>query len=149
MLKYSLPATALLVVGLTACLDDPAGPECSPLTNTVVENRGDTIVTSSGLRYIETEIGTGSIEASWCNGARVEMVGTLEDGTQFASGPYDLIPGLTREIPGFQMGVVGMKIDGNRRLIIPPELGFGSVQNGDIPPNSILIFDLELIEVEQ
>jgi peptidylprolyl isomerase len=155
MLKYSLAATTLLVVGLTACLDDPSGPECSPRTSTIVETRGDTVVTSTGLQYIETESGTGSTEGRWCFGAQVEYTGSLLNGTQFDAGTFAFTPGISNIIPGFAEGVVGMTVDSNRRLIIPPTLGYGAepVVNNQtgaviIPANSTLIFDVELIAVQ-
>ena len=155
MLKYSLAATTLLVVGLTACLDDPAGPECSARTTTIVEERGDTVVTSTGLRYIETGTGTSTTAGRWCVGAQVEYTGALLDGTQFDAGTFAFTPGVSNIIPGFAEGVVGMTVDSNRRLIIPPALGYGSqpvvnnqTQDTVIPANSTLIFDVELIAVQ-
>jgi FKBP-type peptidyl-prolyl cis-trans isomerase len=155
MLKYSLAATTLLVVGLTACLDDPAGPDCSPQTSTITETRGDTVVTSTGLRYIETESGTSAVAGRWCYGAQVEYTGALLDGTQFDAGNFAFTPGVSNIIPGFAQGVVGMTVDSNRRLIIQPSLGYGAEpvvnqQTGAviIPGNSTLIFDVELIAVQ-
>jgi peptidylprolyl isomerase len=153
MLKFSLAATALLAVGLSACLDDPSGPECSPITNnTVVETRGDTTVTSSGLRYIEIADGASSVEADWCSLAQVQYVGRLSDGTEFDSGDFSFTPGRFETITGFELGVVGMTVSSSRRLIIPPNLGYGSQdvvdrQTGEvvIPGNSTLIFDVQLI----
>lgn len=148
MLKYSLAATVVMVAGLTACLDDPAGPECVPQSVTITETRGDTIVTSTGLRYIESSPGTTTAEARWCFGAQIQYVGTLLDGTQFDSGGFAFTPGISNIIPGFSQGVVGMKVDGNRRLIIPPNLAYGATGNNAIPPNATIVFDVELIAVE-
>jgi FKBP-type peptidyl-prolyl cis-trans isomerase len=148
MLKYSLPATALLAVGLTACLDDPAAPECSPLTSTIVEMRGDTVVTSTTLEYIETSSGASSGEARWCFGAQVEYVGTLLDGTEFDSGSFPFTPGVSSIIPGFSEGVVGMTVGDVRRLIVPPSLAYGATGLGEIPPDATIVFDVELLAVE-
>src|SRR5690606_29522487 len=64
MLRYSLTATALLVVGLTACLDDgPVAPQCLDLTGEITAD-GDTMVVSSGLRFLETAEGTGAAAES-------------------------------------------------------------------------------------
>lgn len=148
MKRYPLAAVAALAIGLSACLDDPAAPQCNPLTNSITGTAGDTVITSSGLRYIETEAGTTTQEATWCNGAQVSYVGTLTDGTQFDEGTIAFTPGIDNVIPGFSLGVVGMKLDANRRLIVNPELGYGDRQNGIIPPNSTLIFDIELVAIQ-
>lgn len=148
MLKYSLPATALLVVGLSACLDDPAGPQCQSYPNAITGTAGDTVITQVGLRYIVEEEGASQLEARWCNRAMVQYTGTLTNGTQFDSGTYTFTPGADNTIAGFVYGVVGMKVDERRRLIIPPDLGYGSQGSANIPPNSTLIFDVELISTQ-
>ena len=51
-------------------------------------------------------------------------------------------------IAGFSQGVVGMRVGGLRRVIIPPSLGYGSQANGSIPANSTLVFDIELTTVQ-
>lgn len=155
MLKYSVAGTALLMVGLSACLEDSTGPDCSPLTTTVVETRGDTAITSSGLRYIDLAGGASQEEARWCFGAQVDFVGKLSDGSEFDSGAFIFTPGVDGIITGFAQGVVGMRVDGSRRLIIPPNLAYGAQDVRDpqtnevvIPANSTLIFDIDLIAVE-
>ena len=55
--------------------------------------------------------------------------------------------GAGQVIRGWDLGVVGMKVGGQRRLIIPPDLGYGSAGNGSIPPNATLLFEVELVEV--
>jgi FKBP-type peptidyl-prolyl cis-trans isomerase len=148
MLKYSLPAAALLVVGLSACLDDTTGPECQPFSNPVDEMRGDTVVTQVGLRYIEVEAGASQQEARWCAQAQVQYVGTLLDGTQFDSGTHTFTPGADNTIAGFVFGVVGMQVGERRRLIVPPNLAYGATGTQDIPPNSTIVFDVELIATQ-
>jgi FKBP-type peptidyl-prolyl cis-trans isomerase len=148
MLKYSLPATALLVVGLSACLDDPAGPNCQSYPNPVIGTAGDTVVTEVGLRYLELEPGASQLEARWCSRAIVQYTGTLTDGTQFDQGTHEFTPGADNTIAGFVYGVVGMQVDEKRRLIIPPNLAYGSQGTTEIPPNATIIFDVELISTE-
>lgn len=158
MLKYSLPAVALLAVGLSACLDDPtSNVTCEPYNNPVTGTAGDTVITQVGLRYIETAPGASQQEARWCALAVVQYSGMLVDGTVFDPGaePIDFTPGAANIIPGFQFGVVGMNVGEERRLIIPPALGYQNVPQinqvtGDtiIPANSTLIFDVELISTQ-
>lgn len=154
MLKPTLAVTALLAVGLSACLEDSTGPECQTFNNPVVETRGDTVVTQIGLRYIEIAAGASQLEASWCSAAVVNYRGTLLDGTQFDEGTFPFTPGITNAIAGFHYGIVGMTVGEQRRLIIPSDLGFGPQarldQNGNvvIPANSTVVFDVELVSTE-
>jgi FKBP-type peptidyl-prolyl cis-trans isomerase len=138
-----------------ACTDstDPR-PDCTPMFNTVKETRGDTLVTTTGLRYIETQVGTGGPVVS-CRGAAVSLRGTLLDNTEFQpSVGYRFTPGLHQLLAGFEQGVIGMRVGGTRRLIIPPELGYGSQDQKDstgkvvIPANSTIVFDVGALAVE-
>ena len=76
-----------------------------------------------------------------------------QKGQQFDSSagrePFMFTLGAGRVIQGWDLGVVGMKVGGQRRLIIPPALGYGSTGAGAaIPPNATLVFDIELLEVQ-
>lgn len=98
-------------------------------------------------------------EAALGKTVRVHYVGTLADGTKFDSSrdrgsPFQFTLGAGGVIPGWEQGIVGMKVGGTRILIIPPSLGYGErgVKNqaGEyvIPPNATLIFEVELLEVK-
>ena len=84
----------------------------------------------------------------------VNYTGTLINGTVFDSSlnpgrePFRFTLGVNQVISGWDQGVLGMKIGEKRKLTIPPELGYGSQDMGVIPPNSTLIFEVELLEVE-
>ncbi|PJI38894.1 FKBP-type peptidyl-prolyl cis-trans isomerase [Ferrovibrio sp.] len=114
--------------------------------------------TASGLRYTDTKLGNGAT-AQPGQTAIVHYTGWLsvagEKGRQFDSSrtrgqPFSFPLGGGRVIKGWDEGVVGMKVGGQRSLIIPPQLGYGAqgAGGGVIPPNATLIFDVELIDVK-
>lgn len=84
----------------------------------------------------------------------VNYVGTLKDGTKFDSSydrnqPFAFTLGGGQVIPGWDQGVVGMKVGGKRKLVIPAELAYGANSpSPSIPPNSDLVFEIELLKVE-
>jgi FKBP-type peptidyl-prolyl cis-trans isomerase len=149
-------AAACAIAGLVSagCLDDSTGVGCQQVGSLVTSTSGDTATTSSGLRYIDTELGTGATAAS-CQAVAVNYRGMLLDGTPFDSlQNYPVVPGTFQAIAGFEQGIVGMKVGGSRRLIIPPALGYGSTdiinRNTNevvIPANSTIVFDVELVGV--
>jgi peptidylprolyl isomerase len=109
------------------------------------------ITTDSGLQYTDIVEGTGATPTT---GQRVKVhyTGTLQDGTKFDSSrdrgqPFEFQIGVGQVIKGWDEGVGSMKVGGQRQLVIPPELGYGSRGIGPIPPNSTLLFDVELLGV--
>ena len=111
---------------------------------------GQSMFTPSGLEYVDVVQGTGPVAAA---GQRVSVhyTGWLTNGTKFDSSgdrgqPFDFPLGGGQVIRGWDEGVVGMRVGGKRRLIIPPDLGYGARgAGGVIPPNATLIFDVELL----
>ena len=110
------------------------------------------VKTSSGLQYADLVVGKGR-EAHAGEKATVHYTGTLVDGTKFDSSkdrnqPFSFKLGAGRVIKGWDEGVEGMKIGGTRKLVIPPELGYGARGAGStIPPNATLIFEVELLDL--
>ena len=102
--------------------------------------------TSSGLYYLDVVEGTGD-PATAQNTVEVAYTGYLTSGSSFDSGTYPFTLGSGGVIPGFDEGVTGMKVGGQRRIIIPPALGYGAASVGSIPAGSVLIFDLELLSI--
>jgi peptidylprolyl isomerase len=110
------------------------------------------ITTPSGLRYVDLVEGTGASPAA---GDRVEVhyTGWLEDGKKFDSSvdrgqPFVFPLGAGRVIRGWDEGVASMKVGGRRRLIIPPQLGYGDRGAGRvIPPGATLVFEVELLRL--
>ncbi len=113
---------------------------------------GKTVTAPSGLKYEDIVIGTGTAPKV---GSRVSVhyTGWLEDGTKFDSSkdrgsPFTFVLGQGAVIRGWDEGVASMKVGGKRKLIIPPELGYGENGVGNvIPPNATLIFEVELLKV--
>ena len=83
----------------------------------------------------------------------VHYTGVLTNGVKFDSSkdrnrPFEFILGVGQVIKGWDQGVATMKIGGKRKLTVPPELGYGSRGIGPIPPNSTLIFEVELLDIK-
>lgn len=107
--------------------------------------------TDSGLQYIDLVEGTGATPRPGQT-VYVHYTGTLEDGTQFDSSrdrnrPFSFRLGAGQVIRGWDEGISTMRVGGRRQLTIPPELGYGSRGVGPIPPNSTLLFDVELLRI--
>jgi peptidylprolyl isomerase len=101
------------------------------------------------LQYEDLVIGTGASPAS-TDTVTVHYTGTLQDGTVFDAsrlhgGPVSFP--LNQVIKGWTEGVGSMKVGGTRRLVVPPQLGYGNRANGPIPANSTLTFIVELIDI--
>ena len=112
---------------------------------------GTPITRPDGLKIWEIKTGTGGRAIGGMD-LTVNYTGWLANGKKFDSsadhdGPFTfrLEPG--RVIKGWQEGLVGMRAGGRRRLEIPPGLAYGAAGKGEIPPNSTLIFDIELLAV--
>lgn len=109
---------------------------------------------AGGLQYYDITKGTGAT-AQPGNTVTVNYTGWLLNGTKFDSSydrnqPFVFVLGAGQVIPGWDEGIVGMKVGGKRRLVIPAALGYGATGagNGLIPPNSTLIFDVQLLSVQ-
>ena len=112
--------------------------------------------TPSGLQYEDTVAGTGA-EAKAGQDVTVHYTGWLyengEAGAKFDSSkdrndPFGFSLGAGMVIRGWDEGVQGMKVGGTRRLVIPPQLGYGARgAGGAIPPNATLLFEVELLGV--
>jgi hypothetical protein len=108
----------------------------------------------SGLVVEDLECGDGE-EAERGDLVMVHYRGTLENGRKFDSSrdrgqPFELRLGAGMVIQGWEEGLAGMRAGGTRELTIPPELGYGEAgRPPEIPPNSTLVFEIELLEVEE
>ncbi len=125
----------------------------SPVAPTQVAE-ADLTTTASGLKYYDLVSGNGPTPAPGQLVA-VHYTGWLEDGTKFDSSldwgqPFIFPVGQQTVIPGWDEGVAGMKVGSKRQLVIPPQLAYGEEGiDGVIPPNATLIFEVELVEIQQ
>lgn len=108
--------------------------------------------TPSGLRYQDVATGQGA-EATAGKSVSVHYTGWLPNGEKFDSSrdrnqPFGFTLGAGQVIAGWDEGVAGMKVGGRRKLVIPPDLGYGTAgAPPDIPPGATLVFDVELLDV--
>ncbi len=118
---------------------------------------GDTVITASGLEYIDLKKGTGAAPTKGQT-ITVNYTGKLTNGKTFDSNvdpdfhhvaPFSTKIGVGQVIPAWDEGMLTMKVGGKRRLICPPNLAYGPRgMPPTIPPNSTLIFDVELLKVQ-
>jgi len=134
--------------------DSAAAQASTPKRITVsskkVSKAPDTVTTTSGLKYIVTKKGNGEKPKSGVM-VKVNYTGKFTDGKVFDSSiprgtPFEFIVGAGRVIKGWDEAVLTMSKGEKRTLIIPPALAYGPDGMGPIPPNSTLIFDVELLD---
>jgi len=144
----------LIAVGVYFLFFQKAEPQTS--TASLSENQNQQSAPTSyniqGMKVETLQQGSG-VAAKSGDTVTVNYVGTLQDGTKFDSSidrgqPFQFTLGQNSVIQGWELGVVGMKVGEKRRLTIPPELGYGSQgAGGVIPPNAILIFEIDLLKI--
>jgi FKBP-type peptidyl-prolyl cis-trans isomerase len=127
-------------------------PEQSVSVNNTIQNNSN-MLDIQGMKVEILKEGTGD-GAKVSDNIVVNYVGTLTDGTQFDSSlnpgrkPFPYTLGKNQVIQGWELGLLGMKTGEERKLTIPPELGYGAAgANGVIPPNATLIFDITMLSI--
>jgi FKBP-type peptidyl-prolyl cis-trans isomerase FkpA len=134
-------AACIILIGAAACSGDDSSPT-SPSTD------------SAPYSQTDIRVGTGTEATA---GRNVTVNYTLwlysasaveNKGRRIEAGTFPFVLGTGRAIRGFDQGVVGMRVGGLRRLVVPPELAYGSQGQGDVPPNATLVFDIELTNVQ-
>ncbi len=123
-----------------------------PNTNSPTKVTGEGVKTDSGLQYWDVKVGLGPF-AKDGDVVKVHYTGWFTTGKKFDSSvdahqPYSFTLGKGEVIKGWDEGVTGMKVGGKRQLRVPPELAYGDAgYKTIIPPNSTLIFDVQLLSV--
>lgn len=158
--KLIVALLLLAAVAIPACTQkegkQPADQkvETAPAAGTPAPAAGQTVTTPSGLKYLDLVVGSGSAPVPG-KMVSVHYTGWLENGTKFESShdtgrPIDFTIGAGQVIPGWDEGVMTMKVGGKRKLTIPPQLGYGAAGAGDkIPPNATLVFEVELMDAQK
>lgn len=138
----SIIIVIVVVLGIVALVKMQKKPQ----ENATNEASSELVVT-----ILQQGSGTESLQAGQI--AVVHYTGTLEDGVIFDSSltrgqPFEFQYGAGDVILGWDQGLQDMRVGEKRKLIIPPAYGYGSNQVGPIPPNSTLIFEVELLEIK-
>jgi len=150
--------TMLAALGCgTPPAEPPTGTETSQPEATTQETTpakpGESTEKAGELKIKDLVVGKGAAAKPGDN-VSVHYTGWLMDGTKFDSSvdrgqPFEFALGQGQVIPGWDKGVVGMKVGGKRELIIPPELAYGDQgAGGSIPPNATLKFNVELLAIK-
>lgn len=149
---------ALVVVGsafsFASFMQNPltTSPDGASLGDSFGVTSGGSISSDTGLQYEDVVVGSG-VEAKPGMLVSAHYTGTFQDGTVFDSSvtrgqPFEFTLGQGQVIKGWDEGIQGMKVGGKRKLVVPPELGYGSAGIGPIPPNATLNFEVELVDAK-
>ena len=131
----------IVILGLCACSDSPTDP-----TNNGQYSQLDL------LQGTGTDAQAGKVISVHYTGWFFDESEPSRRGVQFDSStggaPFSFTLGVGQVIAGWDQGLVGMRVGGIRRLVIPPSLAYGAIRNSSVPPNATLLFEVELVEVQ-
>jgi len=153
-MSYRIAILTVLAVAVSWAQTSAHRAQATPNTKSPTKVTGDGVKTESGLQYWDIKVGTGEI-AKDGDHVRVHYTGWFATGKKFDSSvdahqPYDFTLGKGEVIKGWDEGVTGMKVGGKRQLRVPPELAYGEAgYKTIIPPNATLIFDVQLLVVQE
>ena len=148
MARAMLAAILAITAVLASCAEEGSEEPIDTSGPPPIDVAG--VTTASGLQIFEIFVGEGE-EVRPGDAAAIHFAGWLENGVQFDTSleddgePFPFVLGRSQVIAGWDEGIVGMKPGGVRRLIVPPELGYGAQGSGNVPPNAVLTYDIELV----
>jgi FKBP-type peptidyl-prolyl cis-trans isomerase FkpA len=140
----SAPAAAIVVLAalVSSCDDGPTAPSnFAPFSQTDLQ-------VGTGADAINGRLLTVAYTGWFYSESATDKKGPIFDTSQGQEEPFAFILGSGGVIEGWDRGVLGMRVGGRRRLVIPPSLAYGRVRNFSIPPNATLVFDIELLSAE-
>ena len=116
------------------------------------EDTASTQLINQPMTITDLKLGTGP-EAATGDTVAVHYTGRLQDGTEFDSShnrgtPIEFTLGSGQVIAGWEEGIAGMQVGGERTLVIPPEKAYGEAGIGPIPPNATLVFAVQLVAIK-
>ena len=154
--RFALVSSLIAILGVASGCGgtNNSNTPATTRTSSPMKVNGQPTTTASGLKYWDIMVGTGATAVAG-NMVKVHYSGFLTSGEKFDSSrdrgePFSFPLGAGQVIKGWDEGVAGMKVGGQRQLRIPPELGYGAAgAGGAIPPNATLIFDVELLGIDK
>jgi FKBP-type peptidyl-prolyl cis-trans isomerase len=152
--RYVLITTLAVVLAACGGSASTASPTVTqrptPALVILPDVTGTIVTTNSGLQYIDLKQGSGKSPGPndqvkiwytlWLQSSKAKIDSSVDRG-------QPAVFSLSGVIPGFAEGLLTMQEGGRRRLIVPPELGYGATGTSSVPPNSVLVFDVELLQV--
>jgi hypothetical protein len=143
------------IFGISACDFFDGDPPQDPVNaNPQPRVVADTLytLTPTGLKYHDFFVGQGALADSG-SAVQVHYHGWFLDGQLFDSSvlrgvPLIFVVGTRQVIPGWDEGIEGMRVGGERQLIVPPNLAYGAAGRGVIPPNATLVFEVVVLDVQ-
>ena len=146
-MKYLIFGLSIIAFTLGSCSQDQFELDQELIEEYIADNNLTAEKDPSGVYVIITEEGTGDEHPDINSTVEVRYTGYLLDGSIFdSSGEETIVFALSGLITGWQIGIPYLKKGGKQTLLIPSSLGYGGNAVGSIPANSVLIFDIELVD---
>lgn len=142
----ALCGIAAFIFMQTSCSKTDDRPDSEKIQEYIASKGWNAQSTPEGLYYVIDSLGVGTAYPTLNSTVRVKYKGYLLDGTVFDSNQTGISFGLRQVIQGWQIGIPKFKKTGYGKLLIPSALGYGSRAVGSIPANSVLIFEIELLD---
>jgi FKBP-type peptidyl-prolyl cis-trans isomerase FkpA len=130
-----------------ACNDDGGNPNDPSQVN--IEFSATDLVVGTGAQAANGNSVTVHYTLWLYNNGGPESKGTKIDASRDRGSPFSFTLGARQTVPGFEQGILGMRVGGSRRIYVPSQLGYGAqgAPQGGIPPNAALVFEVELVSV--